>query len=171
MKAITYKVLLLVPLSCLVLLFVFIGDVWYEQKIFVIVGNFLQIIIPCMGYYISLVKKDKVGIKQFLCTASATVGITYAIKWMTYYMGIGIRPSGETKSFPSGHTSCSFQGAFFLLRRYGWKWGAPMLILAGSTAYSRIYGLYHHWRDVIAGFFIALLVSKLFVTPLRASRP
>ncbi|MDR1366888.1 MAG: hypothetical protein LBJ13_03215 [Puniceicoccales bacterium] len=28
-----------------------------------------------------------------------------------------------------------------------------------------MYGRYHHWRDIIVGFFIALLVNKLFVTP------
>jgi membrane-associated phospholipid phosphatase len=170
MKPIVSKMLL--SLSCfgLVFLLAFIGGAWHEREMFVIVGNFLQIVIPCAGCYISLLRKDKVGIKQFICTALITALITHAIKLATHRMDIGIRPSGGTKSFPSGHTSCSFQGALFLRRRYGWRWGVPMLIFAGLAAYSRIYGQYHHWHDVIVGFFIAFLVNKLFVTPLKDIR-
>jgi membrane-associated phospholipid phosphatase len=165
------KVLWLLLLFIWVFLFAFIAEFWHEQKVFVIVGNFLQIIIPSVGCYFGLIKKDKIGIKQFVYTAFLTALLTHAIKWMTYHMDISTRPSGGTKSFPSGHTSISFQGALFLSRRYGRKWGIPMLIFASLAAYSRIYGQYHHWRDVIAGFFIALLVNKLFVTPLRTTRP
>ncbi|MDR0418145.1 MAG: phosphatase PAP2 family protein [Puniceicoccales bacterium] len=159
-----YKTGLLLLLSCLVMFFAFIDSAWHEQEAFVIAGNFLRIIIPCVGCYISLARKDKVGTKQFFYAISVTILITYAIKWATYRMDIGIRPSGGTKSFPSGHASCSFQGAFFLFKRYGWKLGIPALIFASLATYSRIYGRYHHWRDIIVGFFIALFVNKLFVT-------
>jgi membrane-associated phospholipid phosphatase len=162
---------LLLLLVCAIFLLAFINGAWHEREVFVIIGNFLQIIIPCVGCYISLIKKDKIGVKQFVYTVLVTALLTHAIKWMTYRMEISIRPSGGTKSFPSGHTSCSFQGAFFLSKRYGWKWGIPTLAFASLAAYSRVYGQYHHWRDVIAGFFIAFLINKLFVTSLRAPRP
>ncbi|MDR2371547.1 MAG: phosphatase PAP2 family protein [Puniceicoccales bacterium] len=171
MKVIVYRVLLALLLFCLIFLLAFINGVWHEREMFVIIGNLLQIVIPCVGCYISLIRKDTAGIKQFLYTGLVTALITHAIKWATYHMEIGIRPSGGTKSFPSGHTSCSFQGALFLSKRYGRKWGIPTLVFAGLAAYSRIYGQYHHWRDVIVGFFIAFFVNKLFVTPLRAPRP
>ncbi|MDR1366887.1 MAG: hypothetical protein LBJ13_03210 [Puniceicoccales bacterium] len=130
MGAITYKIGLAVLLSCVVMLLAFIDNAWHEQEVFVIVGNFLRIIIPCVGCYISLAREDKIGIKQFFYTILVTILITYAIKWATYRMDIGIRPSGGTKSFPSGHASCSFQGAFFLSKRYGWKLGIPALAFA-----------------------------------------
>jgi membrane-associated phospholipid phosphatase len=171
MRAIISNLLWLLLLFILVFLFAFIDGAWHEREVFVIVGNFLQVVIPCVGCYISLIRKDKIGIKQFAYTVLLTALLTHAIKWMTYSMAIGIRPSGGTKSFPSGHTSSSFQGAFFLSRRYGWKWGMLMLVLASLTAYSRVYGHYHHWRDIIVGFLIALLVNKVFVSSLRATRP
>jgi membrane-associated phospholipid phosphatase len=108
--------------------------------------------------------EDEIGIKQFFYTISVTILITYAIKWATYRMDTGIRPSGGTKSFPSEHASCSFQGAFFLSKLYRWKRGIPVLAFASLATYSRIYDQYHYWRDIIVGFFIALLVNKLFVT-------
>ncbi|MDR1906877.1 MAG: phosphatase PAP2 family protein [Puniceicoccales bacterium] len=164
MRLIVSRALLLVLLFCLIFLFAFIEGAWHEQEMFVIVGNFLQVVIPGLGCYISLIRKDKIGVKQFVRTVLVTALITHAIKWATYHMNIGIRPSGGMKSFPSGHTSSSFQGALFLSKRYGWKWGIPAIVLASLAAYSRIYGQYHHWRDVIAGFLVALLVNKLFVT-------
>jgi membrane-associated phospholipid phosphatase len=170
MQVVRNKILLLLLLFCAVSLLAFINGAWHEKEMFVIVGNFLQIVIPCVGCYVGLIKKDKVGIRQFIYTALLTALLTHAVKWATYHMEISIRPSGGTQSFPSGHTSCSFQGALFLSKRYGRKWGVLALVLASLTAYSRIYGQYHHWQDVVAGFFIALLINKLFVTPLRAVR-
>jgi membrane-associated phospholipid phosphatase len=167
---VVFRVLWLLPMLGLVSLLAFMDKACHEKELLVSAGNFLRIIIPCLGCYISLIKKDRIGIKQFFHSILATVLVTYAIKWATYSMNIGIRPSGDTKSFPSGHASCSFQGALFLCKRYGPKWGVPMLVLASLVAYSRVYGQYHHWRDVIAGFWIAFLANKLFVTSSRSDQ-
>jgi membrane-associated phospholipid phosphatase len=131
------------------------------------IGDFLHIAIPAVSLIAGLFYKDKVGMKQCLKTIFITACIVQAIKWITHDMGIGIRPHGGRGSFPSGHTSSSFQGAFFLWRRYGWKTGFGVIGLALLTAYSRVYGQYHHWRDVIVGVLIALAVNRLWVTSFK----
>ncbi|MDR0590678.1 MAG: phosphatase PAP2 family protein [Puniceicoccales bacterium] len=131
----------------------------------VIAGNYLQIAIPCMGFAVSIFRRDREGFGQFTGALILMVIVVQGIKFFTGDWAIGVRPYGGTKSFPSGHAAASFQGAFFLYRRYGWRWGAPMVVLAALTAYSRIYGQYHHWRDVIVGFSIAFLIDRLFVFP------
>ncbi|MDR1434880.1 MAG: phosphatase PAP2 family protein [Puniceicoccales bacterium] len=135
------------------------------DNIFVALGDFLQIAIPCIGFAVSFLHGDREGTKQILYAVLLMAFLVQGIKFITHDMPIGIRPHGGKGSFPSGHTASSFQGALFLWKRRGWKWGILVIGLAGLTAYSRIYGHYHHWRDVIVGVFIAFLVNKWLVTP------
>jgi membrane-associated phospholipid phosphatase len=137
-----------------------------SQEPLVTLGNYLQIAIPCVSFAVSIFRRDREGFWQFTGALTVMVIVVQGIKFFTGDWAIGIRPYGGTKSFPSGHTAAAFQGAFFLHRRYGWKWGAPMVVLATLTAYSRIYGRYHHWWDVVVGFLIAFLIDRLFVSPL-----
>ncbi|MDR3317225.1 MAG: phosphatase PAP2 family protein [Puniceicoccales bacterium] len=137
------------------------------QEIFVAMGDFLHIAIPCLSFAVSLFYRDKEGAKQFLYALLMMILTTQGIKFLTKDTPIGVRPYGGSKSFPSGHTASSFQGALFLYKRYGWKWGILSIGLAILTAYSRVYGQYHHWRDVVAGLFIAFVINICFVTSLR----
>ena len=76
------------------------------------------------------------------------------------------RPNMENgNSFPSAHTSITFQGASFLQRRYGWKNGWPAYLLAGFTGYTRINADKHDVFDVIAGAVIGIGSTYLFTTP------
>lgn len=73
------------------------------------------------------------------------------------------RPNGENNnSFPSAHTSTTFQSASFIQKRYGWKYGAPALALAALTGISRINAKKHDTVDVISGAAIGYLSSLLF---------
>jgi membrane-associated phospholipid phosphatase len=155
----------------IVLLLGFFLEALMADKICVALGNFLQIAIPCVAFAVSFFRRDREGGKQFFYAMLLMVFLVHGIKFISYDMSIGLRPDGERGSFPSGHTATSFQGAFFLGKRYGWKWGMPMVGLATLTAYSRIYGHHHHWRDVIVGLLIAFLVNKWLVAPLRIPRP
>jgi membrane-associated phospholipid phosphatase len=156
----------------MVLLFVFGGcfaGILAEKEALVALGDYLEIAIPCMSFALGILYKDRAGVRQFTHALIAMVAIVQGIKFLTENLAIGIRPYGGTKSFPSGHTAASFQGAFFLCKRYGWKWGMPAVALAALTAYSRVYGQYHHWRDAIAGLTIAFLINALFVKSLKKS--
>ncbi len=73
-----------------------------------------------------------------------------------------IPPVGDA-SFPSGHSAVSFAGAWALKRSMGKKWGAPMLILAGLIALSRLYVGVHYPTDVICGAAIGVALGEAAV--------
>ena len=61
-------------------------------------------------------------------------------------------------SFPSGHTTVSFSGAFALFWQNK-KAGTPALVLATLIAFSRLYFYLHFPTDVLGGFVIGLAAS------------
>ena len=71
----------------------------------------------------------------------------------------------DTKPFPSGHTSVSFQAATFIYQRYGWKPAIPAYITASFVGYSRIKTDWHYGTDVLAGAIIGSLTSLYFTSP------
>ncbi len=64
-------------------------------------------------------------------------------------------------SFPSGHATASFAGAWAVFRntKSRWRWGA--LILAILIALSRLYVGVHYPTDVLAGTAIGLLSAEI----------
>lgn len=100
-----------------------------------------------------------------LATVAAMGAATMQLKWAFRHTELGIRPNGYHDSFPSGHTSSAFCGALLIHKMFGIRYGVPAYALATMTAYSRIDGHYHHFRDVVAGSLLALsihLVSEHF---------
>ncbi|UPA28417.1 MAG: phosphatase PAP2 family protein [Verrucomicrobiota bacterium] len=128
-------------------------------------GDALQFAIPAFAFGTTLVKKDTEGMKEWALSCGTSALLTLGIKQATKHSSIGRRPNGGKGSFPSGHTSSAFQGAFFLQRRYGWSYGVPALGLACLTAYSRVKGKYHHWRDIGVGAAMGFLVNLIFTKP------
>lgn len=63
-------------------------------------------------------------------------------------------------SFPSGHTTVSFSGAFALFWQNK-KAGAPALALATLIAFSRLYFYLHHPTDILGGILVGLVASIL----------
>ena len=61
-------------------------------------------------------------------------------------------------SFPSGHTSVSFAGAFAIFLYYK-KAGIAAFVLASLIAFSRLYLFVHYPTDVAAGVLIGLLCA------------
>lgn len=80
------------------------------------------------------------------------------------------RPENNgSHSFPSGHTSAAFQGAAFIYKRYGWKYGLPAYLGAAYVGWSRIEGTSdkHGIVDVIAGAGIGIASSFFFTEPYK----
>ncbi len=86
------------------------------------------------------------------------MGTTYTLK---YALDLP-RPNGGGQSFPSGHASSAFAGAWFLQRRYGWKYGLPSLILAGLVGLSRIEAKKHWPIDVVGSALLSLGITFTF---------
>ena len=63
-------------------------------------------------------------------------------------------------SFPSGHATVSFSGAFALFWQNK-KLGAPALALATLISFSRLYFYLHHPTDILGGIVVGLAASIL----------
>ena len=125
-------------------------------------GDVLFVAIPAIAFGTTILKKDKKGSKQFVKGFLVNFATTAGLKILIDKQ----RPNMENgNSFPSGHTSVTFQSASFMQRRYGWKYGAPAYLLAGFTGYTRLNADKHDLTDVIAGAVIGIGSTYLFTTP------
>lgn len=128
-------------------------------------GDYAQFAPTAFALATTLIKKDKEGFWQLAKSASANLTVTWVLK----YAIDKPRPEGRTDghAFPSGHTSFAFQGASFLQRRYGWKYGAPAYAIATIVGHSRIEGINdrHDGWDVLAGALVGIGSTYLFTTP------
>ncbi len=124
-------------------------------------GDILQILIPSTAYGTTLYLGDKEGEMQMHQSFFTNLAITYAVK-------VGVnkkRPNGGDHSFPSGHTSASFQGAAFIHARYGYQYAIPAYVAAAFVGYSRVESNNHYTSDVIAGAALGTACSFYFPEP------
>ena len=121
-------------------------------------GDLLMLAIPAAGYGAALFLKDVEGRGQFHRSFLLNLGTTYFLKTVIDKQ----RPDGSgDDSFPSGHTSVSFQGASFIQVRYGWRYGIPAFAAASYVAWSRVNANRHDLLDVLAGATIGVISSRL----------
>lgn len=128
------------------------------------VGDWIQILIPLTGYGTTHYLEDEEGEMEFYKSFFSTFGTTHLLKRTVRKE----RPDhSDNKSFPSGHTSASFQGAAFIHQRYGIQYAIPAYLGATFVGYSRIYADKHDLTDVIVGAVIGSGFSYYFTTPYR----
>ncbi len=128
------------------------------------IGDIVQILIPTVGYGTTLYLDDKEGQKQFYKSFFSTFGTTHLLKRTVRKQ----RPNnGNNQSFPSGHTSASFQGATFIHKRYGFKYSVPAYLGAVFVGWSRVYAQKHYTSDVLAGAIIGSSFSYYFTSPYK----
>ncbi len=125
------------------------------------VGDVILFVLPATTLATTFIIGDTKGSWQFtkglLLTEAVTFGLKFAVKKE--------RPDGSNdNSFPSGHTSTTFQSASFIHRRYGFKYSIPAYALAGFTAFSRIDGQKHDGWDILFGAVIGIGSSYIFTT-------
>ena len=133
---------------------------------FELAGDILLVLIPATAYASTFYMNDSEGRIQFYKSFFTNLGITYALKYTIDKQ----RPENHgSHSFPSGHTSAAFQGAAFIHKRYGWKYGLPAYLGATYVGWSRIEGESdkHDVIDVIAGAGIGIASSFFFTKPYK----
>lgn len=129
-----------------------------------VTGDVLRVLIPSLALGGTFYLDDKTGRQQFYASFLTNAGLTLGLKALVKKQ----RPNGEDNdSFPSGHTSVSFQGASFIHKRYGLKYAIPAYIGASYVGYSRVDANHHHVEDVLAGATIGVLSSLYFTTPYK----
>lgn len=126
------------------------------------VGDGVLVALPLSAWAMTYHFDDSDGREAMNRAFLTNLGITFALK----YSVDKERPDGsDNQSFPSGHTSVTFQSAAFIQRRYGWRYGLPAYAAAAYTGWSRIDADKHYASDVIAGAAIGVLSSLYFTTP------
>jgi len=123
-------------------------------------GDALLILIPSLSYGTTLYLDDKEGENQFYKSFATNAGITYAVKYAVNRK----RPNGKDYSFPSGHTSATFQSASFIHKRYGFKYAIPSYLGATFVGYSRVDAKAHYTSDVVAGAVLGTLSGFFFTS-------
>ena len=129
-----------------------------ETNYFELSGDIIQIALPAGAFTTTLIQND--GIKDFALSFLTTEVVTHGLKHVINKK----RPDGGPHSFPSGHTSVSFQAATFIHIKYGWEYGIPAYLLASYVGWSRIDAERHDIYDVIGGASIGILSSWLFTS-------
>lgn len=125
-------------------------------------GDVLLVALPTSAVVATFINNDKQGRWQFTKAFAVNAALTYGLKGIVDKE----RPDfSGNDSFPSGHTSATFQSASFLQIRYGWKYGIPAYLLAGFTSFTRLNAKKHDGWDVLGGAIIGVGSSYLFTTP------
>ncbi len=124
-------------------------------------GDVLEFALPAAALVATAMNRDGEGAGQMVFGAITNLAVTYALKES---ISKGRPDDNDNDSFPSAHTSVSFQAARFAHKRYGRRWGIPMYVAASFVGYSRIEDDRHDEWDVLAGAAIGILAAELFTT-------
>jgi len=156
------KLIFMKKLFILSVLLILSHSSFSQKKTLETSGDVFLFVMPAVALGSTLIKGDKKGTWQFTKGFVVNQALTMGLKVIIDKQ----RPNMENNdSFPSGHTSTTFQSAAFIQKRYGWKYGIPSYLLAGITGYSRLDADKHDIYDVLAGAVIGVGSSYLFTTP------
>lgn len=124
-------------------------------------GDVILFALPAATFATTLIVDDSQGSWQYTKGLLMTAAVTYSLKWTINKP----RPDGsDQNSFPSGHTSVTFQSASFVHKRYGFINSIPAYALAGFTAVSRLDANKHDGWDLLAGTVIGIGSTYLFTS-------
>ena len=122
-------------------------------------GDVLVVLLPTVAYGSTFAMDDEEGRMQFYKSFFSTLAVTQGVKASVNKT----RPDGsDNKSFPSGHSSASFQAASFIQMRYGWKYGIPAYLTSSYVAWTRVKAKKHFVVDVMAGASLGVLSNLIF---------
>jgi lipid A 1-phosphatase len=119
-----------------------------------------------------LLKRDLMGLAQLTVVTVVGIAATHLPKrvlndWVVAGTRLGQRPQelDSRHNMPSGHSSLASAAAWFVCRRYGWRWAWLLLPITAATMWARVMLDAHTVSAVLAGLFVGVAVALFFVTP------
>lgn len=120
------------------------------------------------GLVKAMVEKDYEGVIQLGLSSATGIAINYGINACVKKNrpDMPLNPGwSDRHAFPSTHTMAAFDGATFLTRRYGWKWGIPAYAVSTYVAWGRVYTKHHDCWDVLAGAAVGTCAAFIYTRP------
>lgn len=124
-------------------------------------GDLFLILLPSTAYVSTYMMDDEKGREEFYKSFLTNAGLTYSLK---YTVNEERPDKSDNQSFPSGHTSATFQSAVFIHKRYGLTYAIPAYMVATFTGWSRVDAKKHYTKDVLAGALIGTCSSLYFTS-------
>lgn len=129
--------------------------------------DILSIVPSATAALLTVLDRDEEGFRQLFLSSVTAIGVSYGLETMIRKD----RPDGDGHhAFPSTHTMASFNGASFLMERYGWKWGVPAYAVSTYVAWGRVHCRCHDVWDVLAGAAIGAGCAFIFTRPRKDGR-
>lgn len=120
------------------------------------------------GLVTAIIKKDRKGILQLGLGTATGLAVNYGLNACVRKdrPRMPLDPSwGDRHAFPSTHTMVAFEGATFLMRRYGWKWGVPAYAVSAYVGWGRVHCHKHDWWDVLGGAAVGAGCALIYTRP------
>ena len=120
------------------------------------------------GIVKAIVEKDKKGVLELGLSSATGIALNYGLNACIRKDRPNMPPTpgwSDHHAFPSTHTMAAFDGATFLMRRYGWKWGVPAYVISTYVAWGRVYTKQHDGWDVLAGATVGACSALIYTRP------
>lgn len=116
--------------------------------------------------------RDLAGMTQLAVVTVVGTAATHIPKqvindWEIAGTRLGQRPLNPQSqhNMPSGHSSLASAAAWFVCRRYGWRWAWLLLPITAATMWARVMLDAHTVSAVFAGMFVGMAVALWVVSP------
>lgn len=124
--------------------------------------DILSLLPSTAGLVTAVLNRDNKGIIELGLSSVTAIALNYGLNAVVTKE----TPDGSNAhAFPSTHTLAAFNGATFLMRRYGWKYGVPAYAVATYVAWGRVYAGKHDWWDVLGGAAIGAASALIYTRP------
>lgn len=151
-----------------VIILCFMAKAWGQHKFVERSTDILCLAPAATGLVKALVEKDRKGCLQLSLSAVTGIAFNYGLNACVKKKRpeMPARPDwGDRHAFPSTHSMAAFDGATFLMRRYGWKWGVPAYAVSCYVAWGRVHAGKHDWWDVLGGAVVGAGAALIYTRP------